>query len=411
MAQNFITGLDIGSQNIKAFIGEVNRDGRINLVKLLKTPSGGMRKGSVDDLAEMTRALNIMFSEIKKFSRNALKNVFLNVGGSDIRVQTSRGIVAVSRADNEIYQDDIERAVQASQAINLPPNRMILHAITKEFIVDGVGDIRDPLGMVGNRLEVNSLIIDAFSPAIKNLTKCVEMAGATVGGLIFSPIANAQSVLSQNQKELGVALVDIGFGATSLSVYEEKKLLHAAVFPMGSGNITNDLAIGLKTSIDAAEVIKLTFGSASLKGHSGREQIDLKKIDPHAKGSISRRFLMEIIEVRLDEILEFVNNELKIIGRDNRLPVGVVLVGGGAKLPGIVDFAKDVLKLPAQIGFADTSLFEVPSGEVSLQLEDPEFVCAAGLMLWGRDRLYGSSAPSSAGVASWLKKLMADLLP
>lgn len=412
MAQNYLTGLDIGSQNIKAIIGEIKKDGQINLVKLLKTSSGGMRKGSIDDLAEMTRALNIMFGEIKKVSRSALKNVFLNVGGADIRVQSSRGIVAVSRADNEIYQDDMERAVQASQAINLPPNRMILHAITREFVVDGVGDIRDPLGMIGNRLEVNSLIIDAFAPAVKNLTKCVEMAGANVGGLIFSPIASSQAVLSQNQKELGVALVDIGFGTTSLCVYEEKKLVHAAVFPIGSGNITNDLAIGLKTSIDVAEVVKLTFGSAALRGHAGREQIDLKKIDPHAQGgSISRRFLIEIMEVRLAEILEFVNNELKIIGKAGQLPVGIILVGGGVKLPGMVDFTKDALKLPVQIGITDTDLFEIPSGEISLQLEDPELVCAAGLLLWGRDHLYGGSPASGPGVSNWFKKLMSDLLP
>lgn len=408
MANNFITGLDIGSQSIKAAIAEVKSDGQASLVKLIKTPSGGMRKGAVDDLAEMTRALNVMFGEIKKVSRNALKTIYLNVGGSDIRVQSSKGIVAVSRADNEIYQDDVDRAVQASQAINLPSNRMILHAIVREFIVDGVGDIRDPLGMIGNRLEVNSLIIDAFAPSIRNLTKCAEMAGATVSGLIFSPLASGQAVLSKNQKELGVAVIDIGFGTTSLCVYEENKLLHSAVFPIGSGNITNDLAIGLKTSIDAAEVVKLTFGAASLKGASGREQIDLKRIDPNVRNNVSRRFIIDVMEGRLAEIFEFVNNELKLIGRAGRLPVGAVLVGGGAKLPGMIDFVKDELKLPAQIGIPEMSSLEVPSGEMSLQTEDPEFVCSLGLLLWGRDRLYGEAVNPNPG---WFKKIFNELLP
>ncbi len=410
MANNFITGLDIGSQSIKAAIAEVKSDGQASLIKLVKTPSGGMRKGAIDDLAEMTRALNVMFGEIKKVSRNALKNIYLNVGGPDIRVQSSKGIVAVSRADNEIYQDDVDRAVQASQAINLPPNRMILHAIVREFIVDGVGDIRDPLGMIGNRLEVNSLIIDAFAPSIRNLTKCVEMAGATVGGLIFSPLAGSQAVLSKNQKELGVAVVDIGFGTTSLCVYEENKLLHSAVFPIGSGNITNDLAIGLKTNIDAAEVVKLTFGAASLKGVSGREQIDLKRIDPTVRNA-SRRFIIDVMEGRLAEIFEFVNNELKLISRAGRLPVGIVLVGGGAKLPGIIDFVKEELKLPAQIGIPEMPNLEVPSGEISLQTEDPEFVCSLGLLLWGRDRLYGEAVEGKARVTGWFRKIFNELLP
>ena len=361
MTQRYITGLDIGTNSLKAAIAEISNEGRTSVIKILKTPSGGMRKGTVDDLAEMTRSLNIMFSEIKKISRNALKNIFLNVGGSDIHVQSSRGIVAVSRADYEIHQDDVDRAVQASQAINLPPNRMVLHAITREFVVDGVGDIRDPLGMIGNRLEVNSLIIDAFSPSVKNLTKCVEMAGATVGGLIFSPLASSRAVLSKNQKDLGVALVDIGFGTTSLCIYEEGKLIHAAIFPIGSGNITNDLAIGLKTSVDAAEAVKLTFGSASPKGISGRETIDLKEIDQNSRNTVSRRFITDIIQVRLAEIFEFVNNELKLTGRAGKLPVGAVLVGGGSKIPGLVDLAKDELELPAQIGIPDISSLEMPS--------------------------------------------------
>ena len=410
MAQNYITGLDIGTHSLKAAVAEVDSDGRTSLVRLIKTPSSGMRKGNIDDLAEMTRSLNIMFSEIKKVSRNAAKGIFLNVGGADTRIQSSRGIVAVSRADYEIHDDDIDRAVQASQAINLPPNRMVLHAITREFIVDGVGDIRDPLGMVGNRLEVNSLVIDAFAPAVKNLTKSVEMAGATVGGLIFSPLASSRAVLTKNQKELGVALVDIGFGTTSLCVYEENKLVHASVFPLGSGHITNDLAIGLKTSVEAAEAVKLTFGSAYLKGVSSREHVDLKKIDPSARMNVSRRFIADIIEVRLAEIFEFVNNELKLIGKAGKLPVGAVIVGGGSKLPGIVDLAKEELSLPAQIGIPDTFSIEMPNGELSLQVEDPEFAAAIGLLLWGRERTFGNS-DSGEGIGGWLKKLFKDLLP
>ena len=408
MSQKFITGLDIGSSSLKAAIGEIKNDGQISLIKVIKTPSSGMRKGSVSDLSELTRSLNVMFSEIKKVSKEALKNIYINVGSSDIRTQSSKGIVAVSRADNEIHQDDIDRAIQASQAINLGGNRMILHAIIREYVIDGIGGIREPLGMTGTRLEVNSLIIDAFGPGIKNLTKCVEMAGATFGGLFFSPLANAESLLTKNQKDLGVALVDIGFGTTSLCVYEDGKLIHAAVFPVGSGNITNDLAIGLKTSINAAESIKLNFGAASTKGISGRENIDLKKFDPGARSNVSRRSIIDIIEVRLAEIFEFVNNELKLIGKDGQLPVGIILSGGGSKIPGIVDLAKDEFELPVQVGIPDSSILDMPDGELSLSIEDPEYVCAVGLLLSGVKRLGNSTEP---GFTAILKRMFRSLMP
>lgn len=195
----YIIGLDIGSKNIKAAVAEIKKDGKPKLLRVLKTPSSGMRKGIVDDLTEVTRSLSPILNEIKKIDRGALENIYLGVGGSDIRVQSSIGVVAVSRSDYEILQDDIQRVTQASQAINLPPNRLVLHSIVREYIVDGVRDIRDPLGMIGNRLEVNSLLIDAFEPTVKNLIKCVEMLGGGIGGLVLSPLASDRSVLSKNQ--------------------------------------------------------------------------------------------------------------------------------------------------------------------------------------------------------------------
>jgi len=407
MSQQYITGLDVGSNSIKAVIGEIKNGGSLTLIKTLKFPSAGIRKGAVDDLAELTHSFNQILGEIKKVSKNAFKNVYLNIGGADIRIQSSRGIVAVSKADYEIYQDDIDRVVQASQAINLPPNRMVVHAITKEFVVDGVGNIRDPLGMTGNKLEVNSLIIDAFSPAVKNLTKCAEMSCVNISGLIFDPLAGSRSVLTKSQKDLGVAVVDIGFGTTGLCVYEENKLIHAAVLPIGSSNVTNDLAIGLKTSVEAAEIVKLTFGSAISKG-IGRETIDLKKIDPNFKTTVTKKFVAEIIEMRLAEIFEFINNELKLVGKAGQLPAGVVLVGGGAKLPGIVDLAKRELKLAPQIGIPDTTALDISNGELNLQIEDPEFACSVGLISWGMDKVFTSHKQVMGGF--W-KKVFNSLLP
>lgn len=385
--QQFITGLDIGSRYIKAAVGEVKKDGSVTLVELFKTPSAGIRKGAIDNIGDTAQTLSPMLSEIKKISKGALQNIFLGVGSNDLKVQQSIGIVAVSRADYEIYQDDVNRAIQSAQAINLPPNRLILHSIVREYIVDGMKDIRDPVGMVGNRLEVNSLIVDAFAPAVKNLSKCVEMLGGGLGGLILGPLADARAVLTKNQKELGVLLLNIGFGKTSFCVYEEGKLVHAAVIPLGSGNITNDLAIGLKVPIDAAETVKLSFGSALAREVSQRDTVELARIDSRSKGVVSKKFIAEIIEVRLAEILEFIDNELKSIGKAGRLPGGIVLAGGGAKMPGIVELVKQELKLSTQIGLPDAPIPAGVSPELREKAEDPEFISALGLFLSGCDRV------------------------
>lgn len=407
-----IVGLDVGSSTIKAAIAETDKGDKLSLLKVFKMPSRGIRKGAVDEAAEVTGAVNQVVSEIRKDYPGAHKHIFLNTGNVQIRTQPSRGIVAVSRADYEICQEDVERVIQASQAVKLPPNRMILHSITREYVVDGVGDIKDPLGMIGNRLEANVLLVEAFSPAVKNLQKCLETNGAIIEGLIFGPLAASQAVLTKNQKELGAVVVDIGFGTTSLAVYEDNKLLHAATFPFGSGNVTNDLALGLKIPVETAEAIKFSFGAAFAKDIPAREQIDLSKIDPRARGQVARRFVAEIIEARLREIFEHVDQELKAIDRSGKLPAGALLVGGGAKLPGLVDLVKQELNLPAQVGIPDASMLEIASGELALQIEDPEFACTLGLMILGyEEKLKSQVKKKHSPVVGLVKKAIDYFMP
>lgn len=410
-SNNFILGLDIGTTRIKAAVGEIKKDGQLLLSRVFRMPSAGMRKGVVDDLGEATRAINSVLFEVKKGFRLAHKNIFLNTGGVSARVQSSRGIVAVSRANFEIYKEDIERAIQASQAISLSSNRMIVHAIIREFIVDGVGEITDPMGMTGNRLEANSLIIDAFTPAIKNLNRAVETSSGGLSGLIFGPLASASAVLSKNQRQLGVVLIDIGAATTSICVYEDNRLLHIAILPVGCGHVTNDLAIGLKTSIETAEAVKTSFGYALAKNVSGRDLIDLAKIDSQSKNSVSRRFVSEIVEMRLAEILEWVNNELKHIGKAGKLPAGAVLVGGGAKMPGLVDLTKQELRLPAQIGVPDLSNFLIANGDLNTELEDPEYACCLGLLLWGKENSPNKYGKRNLFSGSFLKKIFGYFVP
>ncbi len=410
MSPRHILGLDVGTHTIKAAVAEVKKNGELNLVYLSKSPSAGLRRGAVHDITEATQKIGIVLSEIKKNYKDALDNIVLSVGTADVKIQPSIGVVAVSRADYEIFRDDIERAVQSSQAINLPPNRMVLHHLISEYIVDGVRDIRDPLGMIGNRLEVGSLIIDAFAPMVKNLTRCVEVLGGNLSGIILGTIAAAEAVLSRRQKELGVVVVDIGFATTGMVVYEEGKLLHTAILPFGSGHITNDLAIGLKAPIEVAEAIKLSFGSAIVKDSGSRDSIDVARIDPRLKGIVSKKLVSEIIETRLAEIFELVNNELKSIERAGKLPAGVVLVGGGAKMPGIVELAKQELKLPAQVAIPDMSKLTVVNGELGLQVEDPEYAPVLGLLLYSRE-INPTNRKLTNGFTNLFRKIFKYLIP
>jgi cell division protein FtsA len=405
---DYITGLDVGTSSLKVVVAEC-RGSRPVIVYAQKEHSYGMRKGAVIDLGEMSQAINRALSEIKKISKGALKNIYVSIGTSQAKMQTSRGIVAVSRADAEIYQDDIDRAVRASQAVNLPQNRTIIHTLVKEYMVDGVGDIVDPLGLSGSRLEVQSLIIDAFSPHIKTLIRAVELSGGDVSGLVYSPLVAARAGLSKRQRDLGTAIVDLGFGTTGLSVYEEDRLTGVAKFPVGASNISNDLAVGLKIPVDAAEEVKLHYGYAYSKEVPQKESVDLKKFSEDTKGTISRKFIAEIVESRLEEIFDLVNTELKLMEKYGQLPGGVVLVGGGAKLPGLTELVKQQMKLAAQIGFTLTDEWEGRGEGFKEYLEDPEFVGAFGLVLWGMDSEGKGveKTPSNAG----LKKFFGYFTP
>jgi cell division protein FtsA len=381
---DLITGLDIGTSSLKVVVADC-RGRRPVVLHVYEEEALGLRKGAVIDLSEASHAINRVVAEVKKVSKAAAKNIYVSIGTPQAKMQTSRGIVAVSRADAEIYQDDIDRAVRASQAVNLPQNRTIIHTLTKEFMVDGVGDIVDPLGLSGSRLEVQSLIIDAFSPHIKSLIRAVELSGGDVSGLVFSPLVAARAALSKRQRDLGTALIDLGFGTTGVTVYEENRLLGVSKFPVGASNIANDLAVGLKIPVDAAEEIKLHYGYAIAREVGTKEVVELGKFVPEAKGNVSRRFIAEIIESRLEEIFDMVSNELKLIQKFGQLPGGVVLVGGGAKLPGLTDLVKQEMKLAAQIGFALSDEWEQEGGSFKEYLEDPSFVSAFGLVLWGMD--------------------------
>ncbi len=401
----YITALDFGSSQIKILVAELGKDNKLSLLEVLKFPSAGMRKGEVVDVQEATQALSGPFSEIRKINKGVLKNIFVNIGGKNVKIQNSKGFVAVSRADNEIYQDDIERAIKASQAVNLPSNRKVFHTIIQEYVVDGVDQIKNPLGMNGTRLEVNSLIVDAFSPTMNDLVKSVEIAGGKITEFIYAPLAASNAALTKTHKELGAVLIDIGFGTTGFAVFEENKLITAKVFPIGSSNITNDLAIALKSSIGTAEKLKISYGHAFSKDVSSKEKINLQEIDESLKSIVSRKYISEIIEARLAEIFELIHNELKLLGK-TQLPAGAVLCGAGAKLEGIVDLAKHDLKLPAHLVNYELDLFGSSSEGQTLKVDDPEFALALGLLNYGSGQFSENTASKG-----FISKIFSNLMP
>jgi len=399
----FVTGLDIGTNNIKMLSVQKTDDQKFEIVSQVQVPSVGVRKGIVINVEETAKSIEQAVSEMQELSNHKIKDVFCGVGGSHIFIISGQGRVAVSRADETVSQEDIDRAVLAAGAVSLPPNKEIIHTLPKEFVLDGEGGIKDVLGMKGIRLEAHTLLLGGFTPYIKNLTQTVLAADLGISDLILSPMASSRAILTPRQKELGVALVDIGGATTSLAVFEEGSLIHLNVLPIGSSHITNDIAIGLKIDIDLAEKIKLEYGTAIYQSSGKREMINISE-EVEEPISFSKKELAEIIESRLSEIFDLITKDLKSISKNQLLPAGIVLTGGGSKLPKIKDFVKRELKLPVQIG--QMSEFTEP-------LEDPAFSVCAGLVLLSQED-YGTedqSFSSGSGFGSKVKKIFEKFVP
>lgn len=348
---NLIAGLDIGTGYIKLLVVKQKDDGSgFEVISQLKEPSFGVRKGVVVDPEKVSRIVQILLSKAREETGKRIGAVFTNIGGSHLFCASSKGMVAVSRADQRVTEMDISRVLDSAKTVSLPLNNEILEVFPREYIVDNERGIKEALGMQGGRLEVETVILAAFSPYINNLTQAVLSSDLHVLDVVPSSIASAAAVLSPRQKELGAAVLDIGAGTSEIAVFEEGELIHLAVFPIGSSNITNDIAIGLKTDIDTAEAIKIDKGSCFFRGSDKKEKIELEEEEPLV---FSQKMLARIIEARVSEIFGEVQKELKKIQKQGMLPAGITLTGGGSRIPRIVDLAKKELKLPCRIGKPD----------------------------------------------------------
>lgn len=406
---HYTIGLDIGSHTIRAALVETNSTGE-TLTHLIDYPSAGLRRGVVDHPTQLAQALSAPLGTYKTINRSALKHILLAVGGPDLKVHISKGVVAVSRADSEIQTDDVERALQSARAFTLPANRIVIDSMIKEYVVDGINAIMDPIGMIGKRLEVSVMLLESFSPSIKPLERAVQTLGGQIERLVVSPLAAAEAVISQEQREHGVMLIDIGFSKTSLAIFEEGRLSHVAIIPVGAGAVTNDLAIGLRVPVDVAETIKLSYGNALSKEVSSRDVIELNKIDPRIKGTATKKYIAEIIEDRLAEIFELVNTEVKRVGKLSQIPAGIVLTGGGAKMASIAELARHELRLAAHVGIPSLGQIQSTSTELSMASEDPACATVIGL-LKGMKNLSTDQSNSGTQISSGLKKFLNYFIP
>jgi cell division protein FtsA len=368
-------GLDVGTMTVRCVIGYI--DGNAagpNIVGVGSAPNTGMRKGVVVNLVNTAQAIDQALETAERMSGHQVEAATVTINGAHISALTSKGVIAVGAQNREITTDDLIRAEEAATVVQLPANREILQVTPRSYQLDGQENIKDPLGMQGVRLEVDAHVITALTPHVKNLFKSVEMTETAINRMVVAGIAAARAVVTPQQMENGVAVIDFGGTTTNIAVYEEGDLQHVAILPIGSSNLTNDLAIGLRTDLDIAEIIKLKYASA-VEPDNKETTEDVEVTHNQEKLHFKRDDVNMIVEARLDELFELIDKELKQIDRSGRLPGGVVLTGGGANLKGIADYAKEALRLPVRIGRLSgfTGIGDKVAG--------PEFAGSLGSML------------------------------
>lgn len=391
MRDKIIVGIDVGTSKIATIIATVKEEGPLSIIGVSTVDSKGIRKGQVVDIEDAIGAISPSLEGAERMAGTSVSSAFISVGGSHIASQNSHGVVAVADPEKEITTHDIERVIDAAKAIQLPSSRHILHVLPRGFIVDGQEGIADPVGMTGVRLEVDTHIVTGGATAIRNLEKCVGELGVTAAGMVFGGMAASQAALSDTEKELGVTLVDIGGGTTDIAVFVEGALSYSAVIPIGAKNITNDLAIGLRISLESAEKIKLLLSQKKKEpalpeindiNRSKVRQEDEIDLNPLGLSEdlkrISRKTLIEgIIKPRLNEIFTMVGLEIKKSGFGGMTPSGLVVCGGGAETVGIVEAARKNLAMPVRVG--------VPTNITGLvdEIMTPAFATSVGLVHYG----------------------------
>jgi cell division protein FtsA len=375
--ERVIVGIDVGTTKICVLVGELDRDGKLNIVGVGTCPSQGLRRGVVVNIEETVTSIGAALDRAERLSGKKITTAYVGIAGSHISSENSKGFVAISPSHRDIMQNDISRAIEVARAIAIPANREVIHVIPRGYVVDGQEGIKNPIGMSGFRLEVETHIITGAVSSIHNLIKCVHKAHVEIEDLVLEPLASSEAALAEGETELGVVLVDVGGGTTDIAVFADGAIWQTVVLPIGGNLVTSDIAIGLRLPFGVAEELKLTYGHCDPSTIAADDMIDLSQYMPNCMDLVPRKLLAEIIQARVEELFEMVREEIKKSGYDGLLPAGLVLTGGTASLPGILELAGQTIDLPARIGS--------PLGLHGLadSICRPAYSTAVGLLLWG----------------------------
>jgi len=401
----YIVGLDIGTKKVAAIIGEITENKKIEIIGIGTAESRGLRKGVVVNLDATVDAIKKAQEEAELMAGVEIDSAFVGISGAHIKSFNSRGVIAVSSKNREISREDIHRVIDQSKAVSIPPDREIIHIIPQEFLVDEQDGIKDPLGMSGIKLEVNVHIITSANTSLQNLKTCIGRAGIEIEQIVLNQIAASTSILSHDEMELGVGLIDIGGGTTEISIFERGSLWYTFIIPIGGDNFTNDIAVGLRTPIPEAEKIKKKFGCVSSPMLDEQDTIEVPSVGSGKKSRVlSRQLLADIIQPRAEEIFRLVDNDIKRMGYEKSLNSGIVLTGGTALLEGLEEAAEEIFDLPVRRGDP------IGIGGLVDRVNTPDYATAVGLILYGYNQWKekGFSKERKKGlwakVKDWLKE-------
>lgn len=395
-----ITGLDIGTTKIGVVIAEVEEESQPKIIGVSTVPSEGLRKGVVVNIEKTVRSIENALEQAEQMAGLKVDQVYVGIAGDHIRSYNGRGVVAVAGPENEITEDDIRRVIDAAKAVVMPIDREIIHIIPQEFIVDDQRGIKDPLGMSGIRLETEVHIVTGAITSAQNICRSVERAGVTVKDLVLEPLASSYSVLSEDEKELGVVVMDMGGGTTDIAMFFEGCIRHTAVVALGGGNVTNDIALCLRTPIDQAEIIKIKYGCALPTLIKDQEAtIEIPGVGGRSPRKIAQELLVEIIHPRMEEIFRLTAGEIRKSEFANLMTAGVVLTGGGALIKGAVELAEEVFDMPVKLG--------IPKGFSGLidLAKSPIHATGVGLILYAIDNQFNLEGFLSEGEVGLFERI------
>ena len=390
-SKNLLVGLDIGTSKIVAIVAELTPEKRLNIVGLGVQPSRGLKKGVVVNIEATMASIQRVLEEAELMADCRIAEVYVGIAGSHIRSLNSSGMVAIK--EKEVTQADIDRVVETAKAIAIPNDQQILHILPQEFIIDGQEDVREPLGMSGVRLEVKVHIVTGAVSAVENITKCVRRCGLEVKDVMLQPLASATAVLNDDEKELGVCLMDIGGGTSDLAVFTGGAIRHTAVIPIAGDQVTNDIAVSMRTPTHYAEDIKIRYACALSQLANPDESIEVPSVGERPARRLARQTLAEIVEPRYEELFGLVREELRRSGFEELIAAGIVLTGGSAKMEGAIELAEEVFHVPVRLG--------IPQSVQGLAdvVRNPIFSTGVGLLLYARDNAVAARRRGSLGNA------------